>query len=213
MVNDLTVTGARTAKVNVWRARLGGASQHRPLARQRRRLTGTGFGHVAQGRRLAVPAPLGALPVQRRPEISAAHLPGLKGAARILPRHARQRNPSTNGWSPIRRCRRRTAIPGGIGGLPPGRPWTCKFCATCSPTPSRPRRRWVWTKTSQKQLAATRARLAPNQIGKRRPAPGMAGGLGHAGAANSITAMSRIFTACFRAATSRCAARRNWRPR
>ena len=35
MVKDLSVTGARTAQGIVWRGRLGGAPQHRPLARHR----------------------------------------------------------------------------------------------------------------------------------------------------------------------------------
>ena len=60
MVMDLTETGARTAKTMLRRRRLGHPSQYRPVAglRSDRR---SPVWHVADGRRLVVPAPVGPL--------------------------------------------------------------------------------------------------------------------------------------------------------
>ena len=71
MVDEICRHRRADGAEHVRRARLGGASQHRPLARdgadRRRRM-----GHVADRRRVAVHAPVGPLRVQRRPSISRA---------------------------------------------------------------------------------------------------------------------------------------------
>ncbi len=101
----------------------------------------------------------------------------------------------TNHWlvtnpslSPENRTSRR------ISRFAPGRRWTWKFCATCLPTPSRRRKFSAWTRISQKQLAATRARLAPLQIGSQGQLQEWLQDWDHAGPEDLIIATSRIFT-------------------
>ena len=109
------------------------------------------------------------------------HLSGDERRGGVLPRYACGGARRTSGSSPVPRSRRRTAIPKAprlrraddgpadhprpVRQLHPGRG-----------------RSSAWTRNFRKQLAATRARLAPNQIGKAGPVAGMAGGLGHGGA-------------------------------
>ena len=83
LVRDRRAHGAR----DVRRRRLGGASQHRSLARDRadRR---PALGHVADRRGMADAAAVGSLRVQRRPRLPAAHLPAAQGRGAVLPRHA-----------------------------------------------------------------------------------------------------------------------------
>jgi len=64
MVNDLTVTGASNGSGDVWRTRLGGASQYRSLARVCADRWAE-LGYVAERGRMVVPASLGPLRIQR----------------------------------------------------------------------------------------------------------------------------------------------------
>ena len=91
------MNGHATARGQLRRARLGGAPQQRHLAavgagrrlRQRR----SGLGQLADGRRLALAAPLGALRCSAATRRSCATraYPVMKGAARVLPRLAGRR--------------------------------------------------------------------------------------------------------------------------
>ena len=83
MVLDLTQTGARTAKVMYRRARLGRPSQHGSVARDGADGRAD-VGHVADGRRVALPESLGTLPVHRRQELFEEIYPAMKGAAQFF---------------------------------------------------------------------------------------------------------------------------------
>ena len=133
------------------------------------RLTGRGCGHVAERRRVAVRAPVGSLRVQRRPEVFERNLSRHARRRAILPRHAAWKSPRITGSSPIRPSRRKTRIRSAPPSAP-GRPWTCKSCATCSPTASRPPKFSArmpisasnWSKPargSRRSRSASRARL------------------------------------------------------
>lgn len=89
MVMDLTETGAHGPD-HVQRRRLGHASQYRPVAglRSDRR---SPVGHVADGRRLAVPAPVGPLRLLPRQGVSGQGLSSPEGSGPVLPRYAGRR--------------------------------------------------------------------------------------------------------------------------
>ena len=96
LVQDLAVTGARTARDDVRRRRLGRASQHRPLA-------GDGadrwaaVGPVADRRRMAVGRTVGALRVQRRSRLPADDLSAAQRRGAVLPRHAGRGSDAASG--------------------------------------------------------------------------------------------------------------------
>ena len=122
------------------------------------------LGHVADGRRMALPAPVGPLRLQRRWKFLATHLSGAERRLAILPRLRSSKSRSTGGSSPTRRSRRRTGIRRRRPSAP-GRRWTCKSCATSSPTRSQAAEILGVDEDFAGSSPAARARLAPNQIG------------------------------------------------
>ena len=86
MVNDLTVTGARTAQ-KMYGARGWVVHHNTDLWRASAPIDGPNWGMWPMRRRLAVPASLGSLRVQRRQGGLETHLPGAQGRVGILPRH------------------------------------------------------------------------------------------------------------------------------
>ena len=78
MIDDLADAGRTHRQGDVRRRRLGRPPQHRPVARHRPRRQAA-VRHVAHRRRLAVHAPVGALPVHRRPRVPRQALPGDEG--------------------------------------------------------------------------------------------------------------------------------------
>ena len=85
-VEELAATGAQDRARQLRRARLGGAPQQRSWrqtgAGRRLRRRRSGVGDLADGRRVAVAAPLRALPVRRGRDVPARpRLPVMKGAA------------------------------------------------------------------------------------------------------------------------------------
>ena len=164
MIEDLTETGARTARIHYgargWVAHHNTDLWRATGADRRRRVR-----HLADRRRLAVPAPVGTLPVHRRQEVPRQILPGDEGRGAVLPRHAgRGADAQVAGHLPVAVARERAPLSAPASA--PGRPWTCRSCATCSPTASRPAEILGVDKDFRAQLAAARARLAPNQIGE-----------------------------------------------
>ena len=89
MIDDLIISGGRTAKEQYGCRGWVAASQHRPLARlradqQHRR-------HLAHRRRVAVPASVGTLPVHRRQKISRRpRLPGHESRVALFRRFSHQ---------------------------------------------------------------------------------------------------------------------------
>ena len=151
--------------------------QHRPVARDRadRRRA---MGHVADRRRVAVHASVGALRLRPGPGLSARRSIRCCAAPRCSsstrwstdPTHgALVTNPSLSPEN-IHPTARRCA---------PARRWTCRSCATCSIRSAQRgdaarQRRAV----RGEQVAAARTRLAARSDRRARPAAGMAGGLG-----------------------------------
>ena len=97
-IGQLAANGRKTAEVKLRRARLGGPPQFGPLAAERagRRLRRrhSRLGQLDDGRGLALPGPVGALCLRRRPGLPAR--PGVaadEGRGRVLPRLADRRRP------------------------------------------------------------------------------------------------------------------------
>ena len=78
MIRELTDQGAEVAREHYGAARLGLPPEHRPVARGRADGRAE-LGHVHHRRRLALHAPLGALPLHRRQGVPAGVLPGPEG--------------------------------------------------------------------------------------------------------------------------------------
>ena len=87
MVSDLAVTGARTARTMYGAGRLGRASQHGSLARNRadRRAA---VGDVARRRRMAHARAVGPLRVHGRSHLSPQHLSNAQRRGPVLPGHS-----------------------------------------------------------------------------------------------------------------------------
>ena len=211
MVPDLAVTGARTARDDVRRPRLGGASQHRPVARHRadRR---PAVGHVADRRRVAALHLWDHYEYTRRPRLPPHHLSDAEGRRRSSSSTRWSRIRAAAGSSPPRRSRRRTRIRSARRSSP-GPTMDSRSCATCSRTCVTAAEMLGVDRRSAGEVDghARAARAEPDR--QRRTAAGMARGLGHAGAGAATTATSRICTGSFRGTRSTSAARRSWRPR
>ncbi len=101
--------------------RLGRPPQQRPVApvgprRRVRPARRPGLGDVAAGRGLALPTPLGALCLRRRPGLPArAGLPADEGRRRVLPRLADRRRPGPAGDGPLDLAREQVHRPGRTG--------------------------------------------------------------------------------------------------
>ncbi len=166
---------------DVWRARLGGASQHRPLARDRRRLTARTPACGRWAARGCATSFWDTLPVHRRQKVFEENLSGHERRGAILPRHAgRGADASLARHLSVALAGKRQSRRRKHQHHAPGRRWTWKFCATCSPTASARRKFWARTRNLPRKLAATRAQLAPLQIGSAGPVAGMAAGFGPA---------------------------------
>ena len=110
-------------------------------------IDGPQWGLWPMGGAWLLPEPLGTLSVHRRQKVPGKNLSGHEGRGAVLPRHARRGT-----QAPLARH-----LPVAVAGKPaspsarasaPGRRWTWKFCATCSPIASRPRKFSAWTKIS-----------------------------------------------------------------
>ena len=175
------MTGARTAREHVRRARLGRASQHRPLARDRadRR---PAVGHVADRRRVALRWHLwDHYEFTRRPRVPRARIyPLMKGAAQFF-LDTLVEEPTHHWLVTIPSLSPENAHPGGAslvrgaddGSADPARPVRQRRSQAARDA----RRR---SATSQQRWTAARARLRAACRSAGRPAAGMAGGLGHA---------------------------------
>ena len=162
MIEDLAVTGRENGPRPTTAPRLGAAPQHRPLARHgadRR----ANHGIWPTGGGLALPAPLGALPVHRRPRFLArAAYPVMKGRP----------SSSSTSWS---RTRRRA------GSSPARRTRPSRAGLVAGPTMDHQIIRDLFTAASRPaemlgvdaelrapSCEAARDAIAPNQIGKAR---------------------------------------------
>ncbi len=164
---------------DVRRRRLGRAPQHRPLARHgahRRR----GLWHLADRRRLAHAGAVGSVPVHRGSRLPAAHLSGAARRGPVLPRHSRRRAHAPlaghlavalAGESASARRRDRRRPDDGRGD--PARSVRRRLARVRDP--------WHGRRAARALGRDARAAGAAAD-GLVRSAPGMARGLGHAGA-------------------------------
>ena len=162
---DLAETGARTAKMH-WGAGGWVAHHNTDLWRAAAPIDGP-WGHLADRRRVALPAPVGALPVHAATASSCKRLyPAMKGAAQFfLDTLVEEPTAQVAGHLPVR-SRRRTGIPDGAS--------VCAGPTMDNADHPRPVRQLHPGRGDSRRgrglprskLAATRARLAPNQIGK-----------------------------------------------
>ena len=208
MVSDLSVTGARTARDDV-RRRAAGSRITTPICGARPApIDGPQWGMWPTGGAWLTLHAVGSLRVQRRSRLSAAHLPAAERRGAVLPRHAgRGADAPLAGHLSVAVAREPAPVRHVADAR--GRRWTRRSCASCSATRSTAARILGVDADLQRQWSATRARLAPTADRQRRPAAGMARGLGHAGAARSTTGTSRTCSASFPGTTSTCAARPN----
>jgi hypothetical protein len=160
-LDDLAVSGASHRPRPLRRPRLGAAPQLRPLARHRPDQPRQPR-HLAHRRRLALPAPLGALPVHRRPRLPARDraYPLMKGAAEFFADYLVEDPQTGNGSSAAQQLARAGRAGDGPHDGPPDHPQPLRRRHRAPPKSSTP------TADSARSLADLRPRIAPNQIGR-----------------------------------------------
>ena len=195
MIREVDRPGHRRRPRTLRRPRLGAPPEHRHLAR--RGADGRPeLGRVHDRRRVALHAPLGALPLHRRRGFLREYYPVMKGAAEFFLDFLVQRSARAAGSSPTRPRRPRTSrsrrattpffdeVTGSMStGTTLAAGSTIDTQILCDLFARRGRSGapcWAWTADFRRELLETRARLAPMQVGRSGRAPGVARGLGPA---------------------------------
>ena len=190
-------------------ARLGHAPQHHALARRAARGQQRHARLLDDGRGVALPAPLGALPVHRRPPLPGGGVSRAEGRGGVhvgLAGGRRPRPPGHGGGQFARarfRLHRRRTASRARPASPWGPRWTWRSCASCSPTASGPPRSWARRSDSARSCAASWRSCCPTRWAA---AATCRSGPRTSRSGRRTTATSRTSTRCIRATRSRRAA-------